>query len=230
MIQRHDHTSSLPELRRANPRSELLDAIETRRSVKHYDPRHRLSEDELRTLLSAAALAPTAFNLHNKHFVAVVDDDRKAQLQVAANGQQQVRDASVAVVLTGDLRAQHRPDRFLRDAAPEVRESLTTVVNQVYAGEPSLLRDEALRSVGLAAMNLMLAARVLGYDSCPMSGFDPRAVSRVLDLDEEHPPLMIVVIGRGTKPPFPRLGLLRLDEIVSIDRYGNHALDGEVLR
>ncbi len=33
-------------------------------------------------------------------------------------------------------------------------------------------RDEAMRSCEIAAMNLMLAAKEIGYDSCPMNGFD----------------------------------------------------------
>lgn len=229
MIQRHESVSAASSRLNADARHGVFEAIEQRRAVKNYDPRVRLSEDELKTLLSAAALAPTAFNIHNKHFVAVIDEGQKVRLQAAANGQQQVRDAAVAVVFTGDANAHRRPDRFLRDATPDLRDQLTTVASQVYDGKPELLRDEALRSVGLAAMNLMLAAHALGYQSCPMSGFDPQAVSSVLDLDDDHPPLMIVVIGRGTEPPFPRLGLLRLNEIASIDRFGNHALDGEVL-
>lgn len=212
------------------PRSTgVLDAMRARRAVKRFDAEHRLSADELRTLLAAAAIAPTAFNLHNKHFVAVTSDAVKLRLQAAANGQPQVREASATIVITADLGAHLRPDRYLRDAPPEVRAQLEAVAPGVYEGRPDLLRDEALRSVGLAAMNLMLAANALGYDSCPMSGFDPDAVSRVLELDDDHPPMMFVAVGRAAQEPFPRLGLLRLDEVASIDRFGAHELDGRVL-
>ena len=51
----------------------VFDAIKKRRSVKHYDAGHKLTEQELRTLLSAAALAPTSYNIQNRHIVAVVD-------------------------------------------------------------------------------------------------------------------------------------------------------------
>ena len=206
----------------------VLDAIKKRRSVKHYDADHKLTEQELRTLLSAAALAPTSFNIQNKHFVAVVDQERKSRLQAAAWGQEQVRDASVVVVLTGDLKAHRRTERFLRDAPASVREQLEPMIGKFYEDNDVLLRDEACRSVGLAAMNLMLSARALGYDSCPMIGFDPAQVSKVLGLDEDHPPLMLVVVGKGAKPPWPRLGLLNLEDLVSVDRFGNHSMTGEV--
>ena len=134
----------------------VFDAIKKRRSVKHYDADHKLSEQELRTLFSAAALAPTSFNIQNRHFVAVVDQDRKNRLQAAAWGQEQVRDASVVVVLTGDLKAHRRTERFLRDAPGPVREMFEPMIAEFYEGKSEALRDEACRSVGLAAMNLML--------------------------------------------------------------------------
>ena len=98
---------------------ELSAAIRTRRSVKHYDPDHKLTDHELRVLLSAAALAPTSFNMRNRPFIAVVDQERKNQLHKAAWGQEQVRDASVVVVtvvslLTARTRNhQHNPKELI---------------------------------------------------------------------------------------------------------------------
>lgn len=207
----------------------VLDAIRTRRSIKHYDADHSLTEQELQTLLSAVALAPTSFNMQNRHVVAVLDQAVKSRLQAAAWGQEQVRDASVVVVLTGDLAAHRRTDRYLRRAPEPVREQLEPMIADFYEGKDALLRDEACRSVGLAAMNLMLTAQSLGYDSCPIIGFDPAQVSEVLGLDADHPPLMLVVVGKGTKEPQPRLGFLSFEEQVSVDRFGNHSLTGEVV-
>ena len=60
----------------------VLDAIKTRRSVKHYDAEHSLTEQELRTLLSVVALAPTSFNMQNRHVVAVVDQAVKNRVRL----------------------------------------------------------------------------------------------------------------------------------------------------
>lgn len=204
----------------------VTEAILTRRSVKQYEAGHQLSEQELRTLVSAAALAPSSFNMQNRHVVAVVSQEVKTRLQAAAFGQAQVRDASVVLVLTGDLAAHRRTDRYLRKASADVRQQLEPMIAGMYEGKPALLRDEACRSVGLAAMNLMLTARELGYDSGPMIGFDAAAVSELLGLDEQHPPLMIVVVGKAARPAHPRLGLLDLEEQVSIDHFGNNTLVG----
>ena len=53
-----------------------FEAIETRRSVKHYDPKHRMTDKEIEKLLSAAILSPTSFNIQNWRFVSVVDAQR----------------------------------------------------------------------------------------------------------------------------------------------------------
>lgn len=206
----------------------LSDAIRTRRSVKHYDPNHTLTDAELRELLSAAALAPTSFNIHNRQFIAVVDKSRKKQLQQAAFGQELVGDASVVVVIAGDLKSHLRTDRYLRTTPVAVRKQIEPMVADFYNDKDALLRDEACRSVGLAAMNLMLTAKSLGFDSCPMVGFDPVQVSQLIGLDADHPPLMLVAVGKGTQPAWGRMGLLNLEEQVSVDTFGNHSITGEV--
>ncbi len=206
----------------------VLEAIKNRRAVKHYDPKHKISQEELQGLLSAAALAPTSFNTQNRQFVAVLDQEIKNRLYEAAWEQEQVRDASVAIIITGDLKAHERPERYLRDAPEEVRKQLKAMVAEFYGGNDALIRDEACRSVGLAAMALMLAAKALGYDSCPMIGFDSVGISEAVGLDDDHPPLMLVVIGKAVQPARPRLGLFQLDEIVSIDEFGKRSLIGTI--
>lgn len=198
----------------------VRDAIHARRAVKQFDAGHELTDAELHELLEAITLAPTAFNIQNRHAVVVRDPDVRERLQAAAYGQTQVRDAAAVLVLTGDLQAHTRTERFLRHAPDAVRGQLADNVAQAYAGDDGKLLDEANRSIGMAAMSVMLTAKALGYDSCPMGGFDPDAVSDVLGLDDQHPPLLLLAVGRRAADPFPRLGLLDLDETVSRDRLG----------
>ncbi len=71
-----------------------------------------------------------------------------------------------------------------------------------------------MRSCGMAAQTLMLAAKAMGYDSCPMDGFDFEAVAKLIHLPSDHSIAMYVAIGKGIKEPWPRGGQLRLDEVV----------------
>lgn len=206
----------------------LLDLMRRRRSVKHYDPEHRLSAGEIRTLLAAGALAPTSFNMQNRHFVCVVDPDIKAKLFVATSGQEQVRDASLVIVLSGNRNAYKNTARYLRNAPPPLRQTFATMVADLYGNNDALTRDEDCRSVAFAGMNIMLMATDMGYDSCPMIGFDAGQVSDIVGLPADHEPLLIIVVGKGTKPPWGRLGLLNFEEFASIDFFGQHPITGAV--
>lgn len=190
-------------------------AIETRRSVKHYDPTHRMTDAEIEKLMSLALLAPTAFNIQNWRFVLVQDPELRKQVRAVSWDQAQVTDASLLVVLVADLNAwQREPARYWKDAPQAVQDFLVPAIDQYYRGKPQVQRDEGMRSCGMAAMTLMLAAREMGYDSCPMDGFDFDAVARLLNLPEDHTPAMYVAIGKGTKEAWPRGGQLPMQDVV----------------
>jgi nitroreductase len=88
-----------------------------------------------------------------------------------------------------------------------------------YDGKPQLQRDEALRTVGILAQTIMLAAISLGYESCPMVGYDSEAVAKIINLPEDHLVGMIVAIGHGAQPAWPRGGSLPQEETVILDRF-----------
>jgi nitroreductase len=207
---------------------QLLEAVRQRRSVKHFDPSHQLSETELRHLLSHTMLAPTSFNMQNWHFVVVTDPAIQEQLCAASWNQAQVKDCSATILLIGKLDGWKDMKRQLRKAPVEVQSMFGGMVPGLYDNNEQLQRDEAVRSISLAAATLMLVAKDMGLDTCPMIGYDPNKVVEVLGLPEGHPPLMMVTVGKAAQGARPRMGLLDFEEVVSINRYGNHSLTGEV--
>ncbi|MCL5059350.1 MAG: nitroreductase family protein [Candidatus Thermoplasmatota archaeon] len=195
-------------------------AIESRRSVKSFDPAHRMSEAEVHELLSLAMLAPTAFNIQNWRFVVVGDPALRQEIRKVAWDQPQVTDASLLLVLCADLKAwEKNPERYWRNVDAPVRDYLVPAIHQYYAGREQVQRDEAMRSCGLAGMALMLAAREMGYDTCPMDGFDFDAVGKLIQLPDDHVISFMLAVGRGIRPPFPRGGQLAPDEVVVHDRF-----------
>lgn len=195
-------------------------AIETRRSIKAYNPEHRMTEAEKQQLLALAMLSPTAFNIQNWRFVVVEDVELRKQIQAVSWNQAQVTEASMLIVLVADLKAwAKQPERYWKDAPKPVQDFLVPAIGQYYQGNEQAQRDEGMRSCGMAAMTLMLAAKELGYDTCPMDGFDFDAVAKILNLPEDHTPAMFVVVGKGIKEPWPRGGQLSMDEVVIINKF-----------
>jgi nitroreductase len=207
---------------------EFLEALRSRRSVKQFDPNHEITDDEVRRVFEHAALTPTSFNMQNWQFVAVRDQSVKDELCAASWGQAQVREASLVIVCAGDLTSHRKADRYLRKASEKARGALEPMIGGLYEGKDDLLMQEACRTTGLVGMTIMLMAREMGYDSCPMIGFDPKKVTAIVGLDADHPPLLLLTIGKALQPAHPRMGLFDLEEFVSIDKFGQRTLTGEI--
>lgn len=195
-------------------------AIEKRRSVKHYDASHIMAVEEIDEILSLAILSPTAFNIQNWRFVTVTDKELRKQIRQAAWDQSQVTDASLFVILCADMKSwEKQPDRYWVNAPKEVQEFILPAIDNYYRDKDQVQRDEAMRSCGIAAQTLMLAATSMGYDSCPMDGFDFDKVAELINLPADHVIAMFVAIGKGTKEAWPRGGQLGLDKVVISNRF-----------
>lgn len=193
----------------------VIQAIETRRSVKVFDSTHRMTQTEIDQLLSLAMLSPTAFNIQHWRFVVVSDPVLRHQIRAVSWNQAQVQEASLLIVITADLQAwAKQPERYWRDASQAVADQLVPAIGHFYNGKTVLQRDEAMRSCGMAAMTIMLAAKEMGYDTCPMDGFDFDAVANLLKLPADHTPAMFVVVGKALQPARPRSGQLAMDEVI----------------
>jgi len=204
-------------------KGEIMDvskAIELRRSIKGYDSNHRISEAEIEKLMTLAMLSPTAWNIQNWRFVLVRDPEQRKNIRAAAWDQPQVTDASLLVVLTADLKTwKKNPGRYWRNAPQPVQDYILPAMAQFYEGREQMQRDEGMRSCGMAAMTLMLAAQEMGYQSGPMDGFDFDAVGKIINLPSDHAIVMFVVIGKGNQEPLPRSGPLSMSDVVVLDRF-----------
>ena len=195
-------------------------AITARRAVKQFEPQHKMTDAEIDELISLAILSPIAFNIQNQRFVVVHDSALRRQIRTVAGDQAQVTEASLLIVLCANLKSwEKEPERYWRNAPAEVNNFIVPAIDDYYRGRDQVQRDEAMRSCGIAAQTLMLAAKSMGYDSCPMDGFDFDAVGKLINLPEDHAIAMFVTIGKGIRDPWPRAGQLPRDEVTIIDRF-----------
>lgn len=198
---------------------DTLSAIRERRSVKHFDPEHEMTETEINGLLEIALLSPTSFNMQNWRFVVVTDQAKKEALRAASWNQAQVSEASLTILICADLNAHVDAGRYWVNAPEPVREMLVPMIGPFYENNPQLQRDEAMRSVGIASQTLMLAAKAMGYDSCPMIGFDPVKVAEIIRLPENHVIGMMLTIGKAVKDANVRAGQLSYEDVVFRDGF-----------
>lgn len=68
----------------------------------------------------------------------------------------------------------------------------------LYEGKGErFMEEEAIRNASLSAMTFMYAAKYYGYDTCPMIGFDEKAVQSELNMPEHVVPVLMITIGKS---------------------------------
>ena len=190
--------------------TDIIEAIEQRRTTVLFDPDRSLGEDRIEELVRLATRAPNAFNLQNWRFIAVRTPDAKARLRKISWDQVKITDAAVTFIVCGEL-ADHR--KLAERLAPSVEAGVmpATMVPAWEAGAKSLYfeqpwraRDEAVRTPTIGATTMMLAAHAMGLGAGPMIGFDPEAVSQEFGLAEDEIPVMLIAVGYGTPENWPQ--------------------------
>ena len=199
---------------------DVFTAIEQRRSIKEFDPNHCMSESEKKQLFEKAILSPTAFNLQHWRFVVLEEKSQiDAMFQLSWN-QPQVTSSSLFVIICMDKHAWSKdPGQYWVNAPVEVQELIVPMIDGYYRNNEQAQVDECMRSCGLVGMSLMLVAQQMGYDSCPMDGFDFEKVGKLINLPEDHLIGMAVAIGKPAKDPWPRSGQLPLEKVLIKDQF-----------
>ena len=194
---------------------DVFEAIETRRAIKKFDSTYKMSQIDVKKLMEHVILAPTSYNQQNWRFVISTDQDVKEKISIAARGQAQPKDGSLVVVLCGNMDAwKTEPLRYWKNHPSEKQETVKAALERKYDGNPQNLRDEAVRSCGMAAQTIMLAAKQMGLDSCPMVGFEYDELANVINLPENHMIVMMIVVGKRAQDASQRGGQLDLDKVV----------------
>ncbi|OXM84877.1 nitroreductase family protein [Paenibacillus rigui] len=174
--------------------------ILSRHSVRKYEPGVTIPDAELNEILELAASAPSSWNLQHWRFLVIREQANKEKLLPIAYNQQQVVDASVVVVVLGDLEANLVAPKVYENATEQIREMMLGQINGAYQNNPGLGRDEAFLNASLAAMQLMLAARVKGYDTVPMGGYSKEALIKEFNIPARYVPIMLLPIGKAQAP------------------------------
>ncbi len=166
---------------------DFFEVVKMRRSVRSYLDED-VSDEEIRRLLEAATLAPSAGNCQPWEFVIVRDGKRKEALSKAALGQRFVAEAPVVIVVCANVP---------RTAAH-------------YGSRGASLY--VIQDTAAATQNILLAATAMGLATCWVGAFDEGKVWEILELPDEVRPLAIVPVGRPRRVPSmpPRIPLERV--------------------
>lgn len=164
-----------------------------------------VSDDQLRALYDLLKWAPTSANCSPARFAFVRSAEMKARLVacVAPGNQAKVQQASVTVVIGMDLEFHEQLPKLFPH----------TDARSWFAGKPDHIHATAFRNSSLQGAYLILAARALGLDCGPMSGFDAAKVDELVWAGTAVKTNFICTLGRGDPAKIlPRSPRLSFDE------------------
>ncbi len=159
----------------------------------------------LKEVYELARFGPTSANSSPARFVFITTPEAKERLRpaLAPGNVEKTMTAPVTVIVAWDTEFHEKlPQLF---PARDMR--------SVFAGKAELIHETAFRNGTLQGAYLIMAARALGLDCGPMSGFDQQKVNAEFFPDGKWKANFLINIGYGDASKiFPRNPRLSFDE------------------
>jgi len=184
---------------------QLLDRLNWRYATKQFDPNRKISAQDWATIEDALLLTPSSGGLQPWKFIVITNPAVRAKLSPASYGQPQITNASHLVVFAAKKNfSEADVDAFISRAAVTRGvsvESLAPFRDMLVGGivramdEPA--RDAWARNQAYIALgNLLTSAALLGFDACPMEGFDRAQYDEILGLKAQgYASAVIATVG-----------------------------------
>lgn len=197
---------------------EFSQIVMSRYATKKFDGR-KIPEAKVNELLELVRFAPSALNLQPWKIKVVTDQKVKEQLRPAAFGQEQITSCSHLLVFCADPDY----DALIRKLSALLKKSgISEELQNMIAGMAEkftqpMTPDQKLAwsqaQTYLALGNALNGATSLGFDSCPMGGFDPNEFSRILKIPAPLVPVMLCPLGYAADTPMPKMRFAK-EEII----------------
>jgi len=197
---------------------EFGEIVMSRYATKKFDGR-KIPETKVNELLEMVRFSPSAINLQPWKIKVVTDQKIKEQLKPAAFNQEQVTTCSHLLVFCADPDYESLIARLgillKKSGAPEEIQKM--VIGMAVQFTQAISPDQKLAwsqaQTYLALGNALNGAKSLGFDSCPMGGFDPKEVSRILKIPLPLVPVMLCPLGYAADKPLPKVRFAKEDII-----------------
>ena len=177
-----------------NDRKVLLDAMKYRYATKKFDPEKIISHEDFETLLEAARLSPTSFGMEPWKILVIQNKELREEMMPYGWGAKAgLSGASHFVVFLAITFGSAYADHMLKDVhqvPPEVYDFYSQVYTRFGKEEMKILDSERAafdwtsKQAYIVMANMMTMAAYMGIDSCPLEGFNPADMTRLLG--EEH--------------------------------------------
>jgi nitroreductase len=202
----------------------IKELMHWRFACQNFDDSRKIKPEDLQELLETAHLAPSSYGLQAWKMVVVLSHELRQKLAPACNNQAQITEASALIFfcartdLLGEKGVIQRYVDFYQKAKNKTQEEADKFRNKIIDYVEKLGEPESFnwlqKQVYLPVETLMLAAAEKEIDSCPMEGFDTKKVAKLLKLEENLYPTVIVALGYRKVKEQPQKVRMSMSEIV----------------
>ena len=165
-----------------------------------------VADDQLRRLYEILKMGPTSFNCCPARFVFLRTPEAKERIRpyLRPNNVDKTMTASVVTIIAYDMEFYELMPKLV-PYRPEAKD--------VFVGKDELIKTTAFRNGSLQGAYFLLAARAVGLDCGPMSGFNNQGVDQEFFPDGRFKSNFICGLGRGDPESiFERLPRFDFDE------------------
>lgn len=169
------------------------EVLKTRRSIRSYDASKKISEAEVRTLLTAVQEAPSWANQQpTKYYVAISKEKLEAVQNLVGGNKERIQNAPVLIVSTYE---RGKSGFFNGNATNEIGDGWGAYDN------------------GLSNCYLIMQARAMGFDTLIMGMRDSDGLRKEFNIPAEETVMAVIALGyRSGEPKQP--GHRPFDEVV----------------
>ena len=169
------------------------EVLKTRRSIRSYDASKKISEAEVRTLLTAVQEAPSWANQQpTKYYVAISKEKLEAVQNLVGGNKERIQNAPVLIVSTYE---RGKSGFFNGNATNEIGDGWGAYDN------------------GLSNCYLIMQARAMGFDTLIMGMRDSDSLRKEFNIPAEETVMAVIALGyRSGEPKQP--GHRPFDEVV----------------
>ncbi|MEQ6166261.1 NAD(P)H-dependent oxidoreductase [Ekhidna sp. MALMAid0563] len=171
----------------------LLDKLNWRYATKVFDPKRKVSTDDLDFLKEAIRLSVSSYGLQMYKVLIIESPEIREELRKASWDQAQITDASHLFIFCNyTVNHDQHVDDYIQ-LIIDTQETVETkglkqygefIKSDIAQMEPMERKSWSEKQTYLAMNNLIIACADRKIDACPMEGFDKQAYNRILGLDE----------------------------------------------
>jgi len=190
---------------------DIIKSLEWRYACRKFDDTKIVAEEKITLLKEAFNLTPTSFGLQPMKMIVIKDKKLQKELVPHCFGQEQVANASHVLAICieenfslNDIDNYFDLERETRNLSEETIAPFRKDVKGLYAQKtPKEIEQSSIYQTYIALGNLMTVCALEKIDACPMEGFIPSEIDKILNLKEKNlRSILLLPIGYRAEDDF----------------------------